>query len=807
MEAPSPTRPAWADAGVLIPANLQQEPDPDILSLRSMDVRVRIDHLHARVDLKAVFQNHTDQQLEGRYVLPLGERATVEDFSVWQGEERLIGTIVEKQKGKRLFQEIVQRQLDPGLAETDDQPERAHDFVIRVAPIPPRGTARVEVTFSEDLVVTSGGAEFVLPLKPRRYGEQRAGELHIDVAAEGPYPLADVIVRPQGRLRWQSAPAPGSTRFAGRFDGTDVPLSDDLSIEMRLGGGPPLDVLAYRDVRPGGRVDISPFGDGTVYRDERGYFLVRTLVGPLVEAGKGPQAAGPRPPRDVVVLLDTSLSMQWEKLERSFAAFEYLLGRLTDTDRFSIATFDEEVHPMPGGLVPVSSMSRAAALKFVRESYLGGGTNLGAALASGLALLGQAPRPDAERFLVLVSDGNPTLGEIAYQKLGEEFARANGASPAAPATSAASASKTPARKPTARLFVLGVGDDAAGTLLGRLASAGDGYFAQVREGGDASFLLRTFFDKLAQSPWREVALTIADLAGISHVYPPVHSAVYAGSDATFFGRYAQPGKATVAVRGQGTEQKLDETAAVSLPERDDRRPWVGRGWARLRIADLLEHIDLEGEKDEWLREIIALAKEFHLVTPYTSFIAAPRALLRPRIIQPGDPVLRVQTAPEIRQVTAVFPFGLTQKLRYLPAEGVWETRFLAPTWMKDGRYRCLLVLTEADGRKTSEWKSFVIDSRPPRLRAELAGGGRLAHAGEPLEITVRADADTRRIQARIGDGPAAEVLWDPVRRVSVGSLSVPRDQPTGRATLVVTAEDMAHNVSSIELPLDVAGGR
>jgi Ca-activated chloride channel family protein len=304
-----------------------------------------------------------------------------------------------------------------------------------------------------------------------------------------------------------------------------------------------------------------------------------------------------------------------------------------------------------------------------------------------------------------------------------------------------------------------------------------------------------------------VALTIADLAGVSHIYPPVRSAVYAGSDATFFGRYAQPGKATLSVRGQSAGGPLNETATVSLPDRDGRRPWVGRGWARLRIADLLEHIDLEGEKEEWVREIIALAKEFHLVTPYTSFIAASRALLRPRVIQPGDPVLRVKTAPglDIRQVTAVFPFGLTQKLRYLPAEGLWETRFLAPTWMKDGRYRCLLVLTEADGRKTSEWKSFVIDSRPPRLRADLAA--RLAHAGEHLEITVRADADTRRIQARVGDGPAAEVLWDPVRRVSVGSLDVPHDQPTGRAIVVVTAEDMAHNVASLELPLDVIGGR
>src|SRR6185369_5282884 len=117
---------ALADAGVLIPWSLKKEPDPKVLSLARMEVTIRVDHLHARVDIKSIFENHTDQQLEGRYVLPLSEHASVEDFSVWQGEERLVGTIVEKQKGKKLFEQIVRQQLDPGLAETDDDKARQH---------------------------------------------------------------------------------------------------------------------------------------------------------------------------------------------------------------------------------------------------------------------------------------------------------------------------------------------------------------------------------------------------------------------------------------------------------------------------------------------------------------------------------------------------------------------------------------------------------------------------------------------------------------------------------------------------------
>ena len=73
------------------------------------------------------------------------------------------------------------------------------------------------------------------------------------------------------------------------------------------------------------------------------------------------------------------------------------------------------------------------------------------------------------------------------------------------------------------------------------------------------------------------------------------------------------------------------------------------------------------------------------MTPYTSFLAVPRSLLRPRVIRPGDPVLRVRTDPAIESVIAIFLFGLTKPLRHLATEDtpdagdtggrLWETRF------------------------------------------------------------------------------------------------------------------------------------
>jgi len=76
--------------------------------------------------------------------------------------------------------------------------------------------------------------------------------------------------------------------------------------------------------------------------------------------------------------------------------------------------------------------------------------------------------------------------------------------------------------------------------------------------------------------------------------------------------------------------------------------------------------------------------------------------LRPRVIRPGDPVLRVRTDESIHSVTALFPFGLVQKLRYLPGEDVWQTRFLAPDDMQDGTYTVRLVLRDRVGHTYRE---------------------------------------------------------------------------------------------------------
>src|SRR3982751_2690099 len=59
-----------AQSGVLIPST-SSNPDSRTLSLNVMNVDVLIDNQHARVKVLQIFDNHTSQILEGKYLFAL----------------------------------------------------------------------------------------------------------------------------------------------------------------------------------------------------------------------------------------------------------------------------------------------------------------------------------------------------------------------------------------------------------------------------------------------------------------------------------------------------------------------------------------------------------------------------------------------------------------------------------------------------------------------------------------------------------------------------------------------------------------
>ena len=242
---------------------------------------------------------------------------------------------------------------------------------------------------------------------------------------------------------------------------------------------------------------------------------------------------------------------------------------------------------------------------------------------------------------------------------------------------------------------------------------------------------------------------------------------------------------------------------VMLPELEAAHAHLPRVWVKARINFLLQEMNRDGEREDFIAEIIRLSEKYKLVTPYTAFLAAPRALLRPRLIQPGDPVIRVKTDPSITEVFAVLPFGETLPLKFLAAEGVWETRFLAPSWMADGNYQCRLLLKDKNGNGYQEQKSFVIDSRAPKLKTSL--DRTTLTAGDALGLKVSADSDTIRLTARMYGSTTVALHWSDQAKANVGVLGIPESLSSGKYTVIISAEDRAHNQTTEEIQIEVIG--
>ncbi|HKA22428.1 MAG TPA: VIT domain-containing protein [Blastocatellia bacterium] len=768
---------ARAQSGVLIPSSTEK-PDPAVLSLDEMTVNVLIDNQYARVKVVQIFGNRTERVQEGRYVFLIPTTASISDFAVWDGDVRIPGVILEKRRAEELYKDIALQQIDPGLLKQEREDTDTSAFTVQIAPIPAYGTKRLELEYTELLSVDNLESYFSFPFKPSEYGTQTVGHLQIRLQLSSRVPITDLVLRSkayalnfiENTAQYKSA----------TFAANNIQLTEDFAFSYGLiVKGTTLEFLAYRAPE---RITADELRDPRLAaREPDGYFEAGAVFN---QAGRSAGDTSPPPPRSILVMLDTSLSMQFEKLDRAYEAVEGLLRSLTPQDTFNLMLFNDDVAVLSANPIEARSDQVERALGFIKSSYLSGGTDTGAALERAVALSKTMPA-GKERSIVMITDGNSTLATTRTKAVVDRFQKANDSGP------------------KARLYIFGIGSDTNVRLLGELARASRGYFEWTRETDDLSFRLKSFLSKVGRDPIDSLKLENSDATNFYQVYPDYEATAYDGARLSFVGRYKKPGTSSLTLTGNEAGKAVRVIRQIELPERDDSHPHVPRMWARARVDALLRLIALNGETREAIDEIIALSKKYKFVTPYTSFLAAPRSLLRPRVIRPGDPVLRVRADQSIVEVTAVFPFGLTNRMTYINGEDVWETRFIAPREMSDGVYRCRLILIDRQGRAYQEEKSFIIDSRPPKLQASLSQT--IAHAGEDLMITVRTDSDTRVIAARIFGSLPIPVVWDPKAKASIGHLTVPRGLPSGTYSVQVTAEDFAHNSSTTELILEVLG--
>ena len=274
MIALQPLFTAAAQSGALIPTTIKNEPDASILSLQVMKVDVRIDNQHAWVRVLQIFDNHTGNILEGKYIFALPTEGAIADFAVWDGDLRLPGVILEKRRANQIYSEIKAQVIDPGLLQQDDEHGGASAFSAKVFPIPAYGAKRVELEYTEMLPIENLSSRFSFPLKPSFGPPQKVGELWINVQVLSDSPISPLQFRSTNYQMAATKTGPNELRYELRAH--NVELKEDLAFDYTIDA--PQSAMSFIAHRAPERISAYDLRDPALaVRNPDGYFEARAI--------------------------------------------------------------------------------------------------------------------------------------------------------------------------------------------------------------------------------------------------------------------------------------------------------------------------------------------------------------------------------------------------------------------------------------------------------------------------------------------------------------------------------------------------
>ena len=566
--------PASADGIVII------EPPPGRvigttpLAVRDHIVTVTIENQVATTHVDQTFVNPSNVVLEGTYVFPLPEGATISEFNMWVDGKKWEGKVLSRDEAREIYESIVRRREDPALLEYIGRGA----FQASIFPIQPGDERRVDLEYTQVLAMDQGLVEYVYPLNTEKFSAEPLERVSITVEIESDVPLR-AIYSPTHDV---DVVRDGETRARVGYEAENVL--------------PDRDFVLYYSVTP---EDVGLNVLSYKVAGEDGYFLL--LAAPPVEVDTTEVVA-----RDVLLVLDTSGSMEGDKLVQAKAALNFVLEHLNPEDRFNIVTFSTGVRRYARGLQPASQSE--AARRWVEDLTAGGSTDINRALLEALA----DADPTRPTILIFLTDGLPTAGVTEEDRI--------------------IANVTDAAPKSARVFTFGVGYDVNTILLDTLARELRGASDYVRPEQRIDEVVSGFYARVSTPVLADVHF---DWGGIfvEDTYPQPLPDLFAGTQLVMVGRYREGGATDILLNGQVNDQPqafrypnvqfskaggADGSTALTTS-------FIPRLWATRKIGYLLNQIRLHGENREMIDEIVELAVRHGIATPYTSFLVDERA--------------------------------------------------------------------------------------------------------------------------------------------------------------------------------------
>ena len=541
----------------------------------------------ASVSIDQEFVNTGEGMIEVEYLFPVPPGAVIDSMTLLVNGQEFAARLLKADEARKIYEDIVRKKKDPALLEYAG----FGLYRTRAFPLTPGTPARVMVTYKYVCKRDSDLIEVWYPLNTEKFSARPIEE--VSVRADIKETSADIT--------------------------TIYSPSHDIAVTRK---GPRHVIVTYKAANALPATDFQVFYKAA--NEDVGAMLL--TYQPRGDIGYFMMLASPNPrtakqtvqPKDVVVVLDRSGSMSGKKISQATEALRFIINNLNTDDHFNVIAYNDTVETFFPHLVPPGEDDVRKAMELIDGIDARGGTNIHEALqqAMGQAEMShsiQSRIPQRPSYIIFLTDGLPTVGKT----------------PEHVKESVIVADTTKANKIGARLFAFGVGYDVNVRLLDRLVAGNHGRSDYVKPNEPIESKVSSLYAKIKNPVMTDLKVRIHGV-GMMDTYPREIGDLFEGDQIVLVGRYmekdfASPPKTQLIITGnyEGAQRGFEYPVTLAEAGRSSHA-FVETLWETRRVGWLLDQIQLTGEKDELVDEIVRLATAHGIMTPYTSFLADER---------------------------------------------------------------------------------------------------------------------------------------------------------------------------------------
>lgn len=133
--------------GRFVKINTKDSKDYAVIKVSQTSEKTQIIGNISRTTVDLIVTNSSNRILEGEFEFPLEQGETVTGFALDINGKLRNAVAIEKEKGRQIFEEVVRKNVDPGLLEMT----AGNNFKTRIYPIPAKGFRQIQIVYEKKL--------------------------------------------------------------------------------------------------------------------------------------------------------------------------------------------------------------------------------------------------------------------------------------------------------------------------------------------------------------------------------------------------------------------------------------------------------------------------------------------------------------------------------------------------------------------------------------------------------------------------------------------------------------------------------